>query len=109
MKRLASVQDLRIVSGIICPSGHTSLLILSADPDVLAANQPLRIVTWVGYRDTVPVYLSSLVHDSPRQFAEEVLATHNQFFGYKLRPKAEDFRQDVEAHALKRQQAQISC
>ncbi len=45
----------------------------------LAANQPLYRYLG-GYRDTVPVYLSSLVHDSPRQFAEEALATQNQVF-----------------------------
>ena len=31
-----------------------------------------------GYRDKVPVYLSSLVHDSPQQFAGEALTNHNQ-------------------------------
>ena len=61
------------------------------------------IVTWGGYSDTVPVYLSSLVHDSPPQFVGEALANHNQFFCYKLRPKAADFLQDFEAHALVRE------
>ena len=56
-----------------------------------------------GYRDKVPVYLSSLVHDSPQQFAGEALTNHNQFFCYKLRPKAADFLQDFEAHALIRE------
>lgn len=69
----------------------------------LAANQPLYRYLG-GYRDTVPVYLSSLVHDSPQQFAEEALATQNQvFFGYKLHPKGEDLRQDREADALVRE------
>ena len=45
----------------------------------LAANQPLYRYLG-GYRDTVPVYLSSLVHDSPQQFAGEALTNHNQFF-----------------------------
>jgi len=69
---------------------------------VLAANRPLYRYLG-GYRDKVPVYLSSLVHDSPQQFVGEALANHNQFFCYKLRPKAADFRQDVEAHALVRE------
>ena len=79
LKRRFISNGLGIVSGITYPSGHTGLLILSAVFRELAAKRPLYRYRW-GYRDTVPVYLGSLVHDSPRQFAGEALANHNQFF-----------------------------
>ena len=68
----------------------------------LAANQPLYRYLG-GYRDTVAVYLSSLVHDSPPQFAGEALANHNQFFLLQAASKGCGLSARLEAHALVRE------
>ena len=100
---MASVHDCGSLEASPTLLGHRPFVSLCWILSALAANQPLyRYLS--GYRDTVSVYLSSLVHDSPRQFAKEALATQNQvFFGYKLHPKGEDLWQDREAHALVRE------
>lgn len=57
-----------------------------------------------GYRDSLPTYMSSLVHDTPAGYAEEALAVRAEgFHGYKLHTPGRTFDEDLEAHRLVRE------
>lgn len=62
------------------------------------AEQPLwRYIG--GYRDKVPVYVSSMFHDDPDTYVEEARAAKQAgFAAYKLHPPGNSFQDDMEIH-----------
>ena len=77
----------------------TCLWLLSAE----AAGQPLY--KYLGaYRESVPVYCSSMVLKEPKNYAEEALrAKADGMRAYKLHTPGADLEEDLEAHRLVRQ------
>lgn len=77
----------------------TCLWLLSAE----AAGQPLY--KYLGaYRESVPVYVSSMVLKTPQDYAAEALrAKAEGLRAYKLHTPGADFEEDLEAHRLVRE------
>ncbi|MGH6862582.1 MAG: enolase C-terminal domain-like protein [Phyllobacterium sp.] len=77
----------------------TCLWLLSAT----AAGQPLY--KYLGaYRDSVPVYGSSMILPSPQHYADEALRAKTEGLrAYKLHTPGHDIEEDLEAHRLVRQ------
>ncbi len=63
-----------------------------------AAGQPLwRYIG--GYRDQVPVYLSSMFHDDPQTYVDEAVAAKAAgFAAYKLHPPGKSLEEDLAIH-----------
>lgn len=77
----------------------TCLWLLSAE----AAGQPLY--KYLGaYRETVPVYGSSMILPGPAAYVDEALQAKAQGLrAYKLHTPGRDFEEDIEAHRLVRE------
>lgn len=67
-----------------------------------AAGQPLY--KYLGaYRDSLPVYASSMIHPSPQHYVDEALRAKTEGFrAYKLHTPGTDIEEDLEAHRLVR-------
>lgn len=57
-----------------------------------------------GYRETIPVYLSSMFHADHQTYLDEAVRTRDAgFAGYKVHPPGEDFAADMALHSALRE------